>query len=67
MTVTTHECGLPEQILSKLAGNGYLNRRSNPRIPIELAVEVKEELGTSQWCEATVDNYSSGGYRPGVK
>jgi len=57
------ECELPEQILSKLASNGYLNRRSNPRIPTELAVEVKEELGTSQWCKANVDNYSSGGFR----
>lgn len=57
------ECELPEQVLSQLAGNGYLNRRANPRIPIELAVEVKEELGTSQWFEATVDNYSSGGFR----
>lgn len=54
---------LPEHILRKLACHGFINRRSDKRFRIELSAEVQEELGAHQWSEATIDNYSSGGFR----
>lgn len=57
------DCELPARLLSELASNGYLNRRSDTRVYDSFAAEMKEELGGSQWFEITVDNYSSGGFR----
>jgi hypothetical protein len=54
---------LPEHVLVKLAGNGYINRRTDPRFSIDLTAEVREELGANEWLKVTLDNYSSGGFR----